>query len=116
MSLGFTSGEARHEERVLHGEATELENAVVAFFWEGEKPRMGPLTVTLPDRSSSSLLGDRDRQLGMILGAQLSALTGKMALVSVNLYLLAQSDRLRAPSPKHSIASVCTEHTALLSE
>jgi hypothetical protein len=85
MSLGFTSGEARHEEKVLHGEATELENAVVAFIWEGEKPRMGTLTVTLPDRNSSPLLGDRDRQLGMILGAQLSALTGKMALVSVNL-------------------------------
>jgi hypothetical protein len=85
MSLGFTSGEARHEERVLHGEAAELENAVVAFFWEGEVPRMGTLTVTLPDRSSSPLLGDRDRQLGLILGAQLAALTGKMALVSVNL-------------------------------
>jgi hypothetical protein len=87
MSLGFTSGEARHEEKVLHGEAAELENAVVAFFWEGEKPRMGTLTVTLPDRNSSPLLGDRDRQLGLILGAQLSALTGKMALVSVNLPL-----------------------------
>ena len=47
MSLGFTSGEARHEERVLHGELAELENAVVAFFWEGKTPRMGTLTVTL---------------------------------------------------------------------
>ena len=64
MSLEFTSEEARHEERMLHGEATELENAVVAFFWEGEKPRLGTLTVTLPDRNSSPLLGDRDRQLG----------------------------------------------------
>ena len=85
MSLGFTSGEARHEERVLHGELVELENAVVAFFWEGKNPRMGTLTVSLPDRSSSPLLGDRDRQLGLVLGSQLSALTGKMALVSVNL-------------------------------
>ena len=85
MSLGFTSGEARHDERVLHGEATELENAVVAFFWEGEKPRMGTLTVTLPDRNSSPLIGDRDRQLGLILGAQIAAMTGKMSLVSVNL-------------------------------
>jgi hypothetical protein len=85
MSLGFTTGEALHEERKLHGAVAELENAVVAFFWEGEGPRMGTLTVTLPDRSSSSLLGDRDRQLGLVLGSQLSALTGKMALVSVNL-------------------------------
>ena len=87
MSLGFTSGEALHEERVLRGAVAELENAVVAFFWEGEKPRMGTLTVSLPDRSSSPLLGDRDRQLGLVLGSQLSALTGKMALVSVNLPL-----------------------------
>lgn len=85
MSLGFTTGEARHEERKLHGAVAELENAVVAFFWEGEGPRMGTLTVTLPDRSSSPLLGDRDRQLALILGSQLAALTGKMALVSVNL-------------------------------
>jgi hypothetical protein len=85
MSLRFTSREARHEEREIHGAATELENAVVAFFWEGRKPRMGTLTVTLPDRNSSPRLGDRDRQLGLILGGQLAALTGKMALVRVNL-------------------------------
>lgn len=87
MSLMFTASEACHEERVLHGAVAELENAVVAFFWEGEGPRMGTLTVSLPDRSSSPLLGDRDRQLGLVLGSQLAALTGKMALVSVNLPL-----------------------------
>jgi hypothetical protein len=85
MSLEFTTGDALHEEKKLHGAVTELENAVVAFFWEGKGPRMGTLTVTLPDRSSSPLLGDRDRQLGLILGSHLAALTGKMALVSVNL-------------------------------
>ena len=85
MSLGFTSGEARHEEKKLQGAVAELENAVVAFFWEGEKPRMGTLTVSLPDRNSSPLLGDRDCQLALILGGQLATLTGKMALVSVNL-------------------------------
>jgi len=87
MGLSLKSGEAEFEDTVLKGALTELENAVVAFFWEGAEPRMGTLTVTLPDRSSSPLLGDRDRQLGLILGAQLSALTGKMALVSVNLPL-----------------------------
>ena len=48
---------------------------------------MGTLTVTLPDRSSSPLLGDRDRQLGLILGAHIAAITGRMALVSTNLPL-----------------------------
>ncbi|MBQ04148.1 hypothetical protein CL673_05480 [Candidatus Bathyarchaeota archaeon] len=85
MSLGFMTGEAEYDKRRLHGEVAVLENAVVAFFWEGNVPRMGTLTVTLPDRNSSSLLGERDRQLGLILGSHLSALTGKMALVSVNL-------------------------------
>jgi hypothetical protein len=85
MSLGFTTGDARLKEKKLHGAVAEMENAVVAFFWEGKEPRMGTLTVSLPDRSSSPLLGDRDRQLGLILGSQLAALTGKMALVSVNL-------------------------------
>ncbi|MGD2200351.1 MAG: hypothetical protein PVJ38_01805 [Candidatus Bathyarchaeota archaeon] len=87
MDLELVKGEARFEDRPLHGALVELGNAVVAFFWEGEEPRLGTLTVTLPDRSSSPLLGDRDSQLARILGAQLTALTGKIALVSVNLPL-----------------------------
>ena len=66
---------------------TEFENAVVAFFWEGDAPRLGTLTVTLPDRSYSPLLGERDRQLGLILGAHLTSITGKMALISINFSL-----------------------------
>ena len=41
----------------------ELENAVIALFWVGEKPKLGSLSVTLPDKSSSQLLGDRDELL-----------------------------------------------------
>jgi hypothetical protein len=84
MSLGFKSDEKHYENTIINGAVTELENAVMAFFWEGKVPRMGTLTVTLPDRSASSLLGDRNRQLGLILGAHLSNITGKMALISVN--------------------------------
>ena len=87
MGLDFSTGSAPFQDRHLHAAVGELGNAVIAFFWEGDEPRLGTLTVTLPDRSSSSLLGDRDRQLGLILGAQITAATGKMALVSTNLPL-----------------------------
>lgn len=87
MDLDFSTGETAFQDRVLRGAIAVLENAVVAFFWEGGEPRLGTLTVTLPDRSSSPLLGERDRQIGLVLGAHLAAQTGKMALVSVNLPL-----------------------------
>ncbi len=87
MGLDFSTGEVAFQDKVLRASVAELGNAVLAFFWEGDEPRLGTLTVTLPDRSSSPLLGDRDRQIGLILGAHLTAQTGKMALVSVNLPL-----------------------------
>ncbi len=87
MGLEFSTREARFEDKVLHGAVAEMGNAVIALFWEGEEPRLGTLTVTLPDRTSSPLLGERDRQIGLILGAHISAQTGKMALVSTNLPL-----------------------------
>jgi hypothetical protein len=85
MGLSFSTLGAKYMDTVFHGAIANLENAIVAFFWAGEEPRLGTLTVTLPDRSSSPLLGDRDRQMGLILGARLSSLTSKMALVSTNL-------------------------------
>lgn len=87
MDLEFSRGEAQFENRLLRGALAKLGNAVIAFFWEGDEPKLGTLTVTLPDRSSSPLLGDRNRQLGLIIGSQLVAVTGKIALVSVNLPL-----------------------------
>ena len=87
MGLEFSTRDAPFEGKTLHGAIAELGNAVIALFWEGEDPRLGTLTVTLPDRTSSALLGERDRQIGLIIGAQISAQTGKMALVSTNLPL-----------------------------
>jgi len=87
MGLEFSTGEAEFEGRRLHGALTELGNAVIALFWEGEEPRLGTLTVTLPNRVSSPLLGDRDRLISQLLGEQLAATYGKMALVSTNLSL-----------------------------
>ena len=85
MIPAFKTSEATFENRRLYGAIAEFGNAVIAFFWEGDEPRLGTLTVTLPNRSSSTLLGDRNQQIGLILGAQITVSTGKIALVSTNL-------------------------------
>ena len=68
MSLAFRVGEAELEGKVLHCGVLELENAVIALFWEGEEPRLGSTTATVPGMASSQLLGDRDQMLGRMLG------------------------------------------------
>ena len=44
------------DEKQLYGSIGELENAIIALFWVGNKPKLGSLSVTLPDKSSSQLL------------------------------------------------------------
>jgi len=85
MDLNFSMEEAHLGEKRLHCAVAELGNAVLAIFWEGDEPRLGTLTVTLPGRVSSTLLGERDGLLGQLLGEHLAALHGKIALVSTNL-------------------------------
>lgn len=85
MGLNFSTEDASFQGKLLHGALAELENAVIALFWEGKEPRLGTLTVTLPTKVSSPLLGDRNRLIGQLLGEQLAAIYGKIALVSTNL-------------------------------
>ncbi len=85
MSLKFSEKTVTVEEKTLHGSICELENAVLALFWVGEKPKLGGLSVTLPDRSSSQLLGDRDEMLSRMIGERIASGSEKMALVSTNL-------------------------------
>ena len=85
MSLKFFEKTATVDEQVLHGSFSELENAVLAFFWVGEKPKMGSLSATLPDKSSSQLLGDRNEMLSRMIGERIASQFDKIALVSTNL-------------------------------
>lgn len=87
MSIEFSEKTVTVEEKVLHGSFSELENAVVAFFWVGEKPKMGSLSVTLPDKSGSQLLGDRNEMLSRMIGERIASQFDKIALVSTNLPL-----------------------------
>ena len=85
MSLKFSEKTVNVDEKMLYGSISELENAVLALFWVGEKPKLGGLSITLPDRSSSQLLGDRDEMLSRMIGERIASDYEKMALVSTNL-------------------------------
>lgn len=85
MSLAFRVFDAELEGKTLHCGVVELENAVLALFWEGADPKLGSTTVTLPGMASSQLLGDRDQLLGKMLGTHIAAKYGKMSLVSTHL-------------------------------
>jgi len=85
MSLKFSEKTVTVEEKTLHGSLCELENAVLALFWVGEKPKLGSLSVTLPDRTSSQLLGDRGEMLSRMIGERIASDYDKIALVSTNL-------------------------------
>lgn len=85
MSLKFSEKTATVDDQVVHGSICELENAVIAFFWVGEKPKMGSVSATLPDRSSSQLLGDRDEMISRMIGERIASKYEKIALVSTNL-------------------------------
>ena len=86
MSLAFQTSSVKLDSKMLHCGVLELENAVIALFWEGEEPKLGSITVTLPGMASSQLLGDRDQLLGKVLGNHLATRFKKMALVSTHLY------------------------------
>jgi hypothetical protein len=85
MSLNFSTKNIKSNEWILNGSLGELENAVLAIFWVGEKPKLGSLSVTLPDKSNSQLLGDRDEMISKIIGERIVSSYDKLALVSVNL-------------------------------
>lgn len=85
MSLAFRVENMEVEGKTLRCGVLELENAVVALFWEGEEPKLGSTTVTLPGMASTQLLGDRDQLIGRVLGTHLAAKYGKMALVSTHI-------------------------------
>jgi hypothetical protein len=85
MSLKFSEKKMIVENNVLYGALSELDNAVITFFWVGDKPKMGSLSASLPDKSGSQLLGDRDEMISRMVGERIASKYGKIALVSTNL-------------------------------
>jgi len=87
MSLIFQTKSVTVDEQTLYGSMGVLENAVIVFFWVGEKPKLGSLTATLPDKSGSQLLGDRDEVVSRVIGDKVASKYDRIALVSTNLPL-----------------------------
>ena len=85
MILDFLTETIDYEDININVGVLELDNAVLALFWEGERPKLGSLAVTLPNGTSSQILGERNIMLGNMIGSQLSKKFGKIVLVSINL-------------------------------
>jgi hypothetical protein len=85
MDIGFSTDSLNLGDKKIWGAFTLLENAVICLLWEGEEPKLGSLSITLPDRTSSQIIGERDQVLSKVVGGFLASSYGKMALVSVNL-------------------------------
>jgi hypothetical protein len=85
MSLTFSTLMIEFEEKRITLGIAELGNAILALFWEGEDPKWGSTTLTLPDSTSTQILGDRDTMLGRVIGIYLAKRFGKMVLVSTQL-------------------------------
>lgn len=95
MSLRFTTDEVVYDGLKLQGALAELENAVIALFWEGDRPRLGTLTLTLPGGVTSTLLGERSHVIGQLVGERLATSYGKMIMVSTRLEISSDSRAAR---------------------
>lgn len=85
MSIKLVPKYVEVGEKVIHGALLEMENAVVSFIWEGDNPRLGTTTITLPDKTSTQVIGERDVIVSNMIGERLALKYGKLALVSTNL-------------------------------
>ena len=85
MSLTFSTLSVEFEERRITLGIVEFGNAILALFWEGVEPKWGSTTLTLPDSTSTQILGDRDTMLGRVIGMYLAKRFGKMVMVSTQL-------------------------------
>jgi hypothetical protein len=86
--LSFEEAELKRDGLLLKISLLEMENAALAFFYEG-RITLGTLAVALPGSretkvgTSSVLLGGRCLLVSRALAERISATLGKMSLVSV---------------------------------
>ncbi|MFP3951472.1 MAG: hypothetical protein ACLFVP_04965 [Candidatus Bathyarchaeia archaeon] len=83
--MKFHRESVEHGDREFHGALTELGNAVIALFWEGKEPRLGSTSITLPNKTSSQLFGDRGILMGRVIGEMIAKRFDEMTLVSTYL-------------------------------
>ena len=86
----ISTGKVEAEGRSFSAYLMEVENAVLAFFFEGESFRVGTLAIALPgslklstQTTSSILVGYRNVNIARIAAEYLASKTGKIALASI---------------------------------
>lgn len=85
MSVEFHSDSIEIDNQKVFASVSELENAILALCWIGDKAKLGSITISLPNKTSSQLIGNRNEILGRMIGERLSSKSGKLVLVSTNL-------------------------------
>jgi hypothetical protein len=85
MSLNPSTYEVKIGGKIIHGFLIEMANAVIVLIWEGSNSRLGTTTITLPDRSSSQIIGERDVIVSKMIGERIAVSFNKIAMVSSNL-------------------------------
>ncbi len=93
MSLIFSIESIVSENRKYSVGVTELSNAIIVIFWEGEEPKLGSTSIALPKLTSSQVIGERDQLLGQMIGTQIANKYDKITLVSTYLQILKSEGR-----------------------
>ncbi|WP_309492227.1 hypothetical protein [Candidatus Hecatella orcuttiae] len=95
----------------------ELDNAILSFFFEGEKTKLGTLAVATPPippsapHSSSLLLGYKNSHLARVLAEYLAAKWGKTALASV--FIPQENDPLAGRTLMNLVKSMGNSKTSI---
>jgi hypothetical protein len=85
MSVKFHSDSFEIDNQKVYASVSELKNAILVLCWIGDEPKLGSVTISLPKKTSSQLIGNRNEILGRMIGERLAKKSGKLAMVSTNL-------------------------------
>ncbi|MBN1682687.1 hypothetical protein JW865_03950 [Candidatus Bathyarchaeota archaeon] len=87
MSVSLSTEDIFFEGKKYSVGVLELSNAVIILFWEGDDPKLGSTSITLPKLASTQVIGERDQVFGQMVGTQIANKFNKITLVSTHLQL-----------------------------
>jgi hypothetical protein len=87
MSLIFSIENTVFDNKQYSVGIAELSNAIIVLFWEGEEPKLGSTSISLPKLASTQVIGERDQLLGQMIGTQIASKYNKITLVSTYLQI-----------------------------
>ena len=87
MSVSLSTEDIVFEEKKYSVGVLDLSNAIIILFWEGDDPKLGSTSITLPKLASTQVIGERDQIFGQMVGTQIANKFNKITLVSTHLQL-----------------------------